>query len=214
MKSLVGALYWWWGRGLRRPCFCQSSTPAILTASCTDIHSRDEALSFAAAICSHNDASPRDLPVHFKLLQFALATTVDMTLPPEFQKSYHERFRYPESLVPSNTAIYSSKLKSYRQRLDDNESQLCLIDGKDEVANIFEVPIIDLDTHDGKGQLIRCDNSVCWLTSHSSAEAKHSLCGEAYQMVGCRVCRRATQPRFHTDHCNEERPKMSLHVRV
>jgi hypothetical protein len=76
-----------------------------------------------------------------------------MTLPPEFQKSYRDRLRYPESLVPSNTAIYSSKLKSYRQRLDDNEAQLCLIDGKDEVADIFEVPIIDLDTHDGKGQL-------------------------------------------------------------
>lgn len=84
---------------------------------------------------------------------FALTTAMDMTLPPAFQTSYRERLRYPETLIPSNTAIYRSKLKSYRQRLDENESQLCLIDGKDDVAEIFEVPIIDLGTHDGKGQL-------------------------------------------------------------
>ena len=75
-----------------------------------------------------------------------------MTLPPEFQKSYHERPTYPESLVPSNTAIYSSKLKSYRKRLDDAESNLCLIEGQDDVEEIFEIPIIDLDTSDGKCQ--------------------------------------------------------------
>jgi len=76
-------------------------------------------------------------------------------LPPEFQKSYRDRLSYPECLIPSNTSIYSSKLKSYRRRLDDAEPELCLIEGKDEVADIFEIPIIDLETQDGKGQLLR-----------------------------------------------------------
>jgi hypothetical protein len=81
-----------------------------------------------------------------------------MTLPTAFQKSYHERLIYPESLVPSSTAIYSSKLRSYRYRLDDAEQDLCLVDGKDDVENIFEIPIIDLVTGDGKG----------WPTSFST----------------------------------------------
>jgi hypothetical protein len=76
----------------------------------------------------------------------------EMTLPLAFQKSYHERLNYPESLIPSGTAIYRSKLKSYRQRLDDAEQELCLIEGKDDVNDIFEIPIIDLETYDGKGR--------------------------------------------------------------
>jgi hypothetical protein len=75
-----------------------------------------------------------------------------MTLPLEFQRSYLNRINYPESLVPSSTAIYSSKLKSYRQRLDDAEPDLCLVEGRDNVDDIFEIPIIDLETKDGKGQ--------------------------------------------------------------
>jgi hypothetical protein len=75
-----------------------------------------------------------------------------MTLPLVFQKAYHERLHYPESLISSGTAIYRSKLKSYRQRLDDAEQELCLIEGKDDVDDIFEIPIIDLETCDGKGR--------------------------------------------------------------
>jgi hypothetical protein len=78
-----------------------------------------------------------------------------MTLPPAFQKSYRERLTYPESLIPSSTAIYSSKLKSYKSRLDNAEQDLCLIDGKDDVESIFEIPIIDLGTSDGKGRLMK-----------------------------------------------------------
>jgi hypothetical protein len=37
------------------------------------------------------------------------------------------------------------------KRLDDAESDLCLIDGKDEVNTIFEVPIRDITTADGTG---------------------------------------------------------------
>lgn len=69
----------------------------------------------------------------------------------EFHKAVRERLNYPESLITGNTSIYSSKLKSYRQRLDDAESDLCLIEGKDDVANIFEIPIIDIETDEGKG---------------------------------------------------------------
>lgn len=74
-----------------------------------------------------------------------------MTLPPEFQKSYHERLTYPQNLIPGSTVIYSSKLKSYLERLDVAEENLCLIDGKDDVNSIFEIPIIDLETADGQG---------------------------------------------------------------
>lgn len=74
-----------------------------------------------------------------------------MTLPPEFQHSYHDRLKYPQSLIPSSTVIYSTKLKSYVKRLDDVESDLCLLDGKDEINSIFEVPIRDIATADGTG---------------------------------------------------------------
>jgi hypothetical protein len=85
-----------------------------------------------------------------------------MTLPPAFQKSYRERLIYPESLIPSSTAIYSSKLKSYRGRLDDAEQELCLIDGKDDVDDMFEIPIIDLATSDGRGWLPGVLNSLLY----------------------------------------------------
>jgi hypothetical protein len=75
-----------------------------------------------------------------------------MTLPPRFQASYRDRLSYPESLIPSTTAVYSSKLRSYKNRLDGAEEDLCLVDGTDDVNEIFEVPIIDLDTADGKGR--------------------------------------------------------------
>jgi hypothetical protein len=73
-----------------------------------------------------------------------------MTLPLAFQKSYRELLNYPENLIQSGTAIYSSKLKSYRKLLDDAESDLCLVSKKD-VEEFFEIPIIDLETSDGTG---------------------------------------------------------------
>ncbi|KAF2823722.1 hypothetical protein CC86DRAFT_59106 [Ophiobolus disseminans] len=91
-------------------------------------------------------------------------------LPPEFQRSYRERLNYPESLVPGNTSIYSSKLKSYRRRLDDAEAELCLIDGKDDVANIFDIPIIDLETHDGKAMRNQNIHSASKLTKWFGVE--------------------------------------------
>jgi hypothetical protein len=77
-----------------------------------------------------------------------------MTLSLEFQRSYHDRLNYPYSLIPSSTMIYRTKLKSYVKRLDDVEADLCLIDGKDEVDTVFDVPIIDLETADGEGQSV------------------------------------------------------------
>jgi hypothetical protein len=86
-----------------------------------------------------------------------------MTLSTEFQKSYHDRLDYPSSLIPGSTAIYSTKLKSYVKRLDDVEADLCLIDGQDEVNEIFDVPIIDLETADGEGQSVL----VFWKSCHN-----------------------------------------------
>ena len=83
---------------------------------------------------------------------FAPAVKVEMMLPPAFQNSYRQRFAYPENLVPSSTAIYTSKLKSFKRRLDIAEPDLCLVEGKDDVEDIFEIPIIDLETGDGKSK--------------------------------------------------------------
>ncbi|CAO2649450.1 Nn.00g068350.m01.CDS01 [Neocucurbitaria sp. VM-36] len=73
-----------------------------------------------------------------------------MTLPLELQTSYLASDQYPENLIPSGTATYRSKLISYKRRLDDAESDLCLIYGEDDVDDIFEIPMIDLETGDGK----------------------------------------------------------------
>jgi hypothetical protein len=75
------------------------------------------------------------------------------TLPVELQNSYLSRRNYPENLIPSGTPTYKSKLVSYKKRLDEAESDLCLIDGQDAVDDIFEIAMIDLGTSDGKGAL-------------------------------------------------------------
>lgn len=134
-----------------------------------------------------------------------------MMLPPEFQKSYRGRLNYPESLIPSNTAIYSSKLKSYRRRLDEAESELCLIDGKDDVAEIFEIPIIDLETHDGRGQLIPLGRSP-YIDLCSIAKAVHSFSFEADQMARRGISGRSEQPTFSAGIGQEKRPKVSSYV--
>ena len=75
-------------------------------------------------------------------------------IPLELQDSYLKSSNFPENLVPSDTATYTSKLASYRKRLDDVENDLCLINGQDQVDKIFDIPVIDLNTADGKGILV------------------------------------------------------------
>lgn len=74
-------------------------------------------------------------------------------LPVELQESYLDSANYPENLIPSGIATYKSKLVSYKERLDDAEVDLCLGSTEDEVEKVFEIPVIDLDTSDGKGNL-------------------------------------------------------------
>lgn len=75
------------------------------------------------------------------------------TLPLELQKSYLDSANYPENLILSGIATYKSRLTSYKRRLDDAESDLCLAPHKDDVEKDFEVPMIDLGTGDGKRKL-------------------------------------------------------------
>jgi hypothetical protein len=75
-------------------------------------------------------------------------------IPLELQNSYLRSSNFPENLIPSDTAAYTSKLASYKKRLDGAENDLCLIDGQDEVDKIFDIPVIDLNTADGKGILL------------------------------------------------------------
>jgi hypothetical protein len=106
-----------------------------------------------------------------------------MTLPTAFQESYHKRLQYPESLITSSTAIYRSKLKSYRKRLDDAEQELCLIDGKHDVNATFEIPIIDLHTANGEGMYQEKHIQVFILMRCSVAETIHPLTRQAHQLV-------------------------------
>jgi hypothetical protein len=81
----------------------------------------------------------------------------------EFQNSFLKSADYPENLIRGGTATYSSKLVSYRKRLVDAGPDLCLTDGEDNVEADYEIPIIDLDTDDGKGKLLitgRFDTSL------------------------------------------------------
>ncbi|KAF2477653.1 uncharacterized protein BDR25DRAFT_249788 [Lindgomyces ingoldianus] len=73
-----------------------------------------------------------------------------MTLSSDFQNSYLNFINYPENLIPKGTTTYRSTLASYKQRLDDCESDLCLVDGEDDIDNDFEIPIRDLCTASGK----------------------------------------------------------------
>ncbi|KAH7390459.1 hypothetical protein BKA66DRAFT_568404 [Pyrenochaeta sp. MPI-SDFR-AT-0127] len=73
-----------------------------------------------------------------------------MTLPIELQTSLLKHNDYPENFIPSGTATYRTKLVSYKRRLDDEENDLCLTTRDDDVENIFEIPMIDHETGDGK----------------------------------------------------------------
>ncbi|KAH8724818.1 hypothetical protein GQ44DRAFT_249388 [Phaeosphaeriaceae sp. PMI808] len=93
-----------------------------------------------------------------------------MTLPLSFQQSYKGLLSYPENLISSGTAIYRSKLKSYRAQLKDAASKLCLVDETDDVASIFEIPIIDLDTWNKKALQKQYIHSPAKLTKWLGAE--------------------------------------------
>jgi hypothetical protein len=68
-----------------------------------------------------------------------------------FQTSIREFINYPENLIPSGTSTYRSTLQSYRQRLDSAKSNLCLVEGVDNIEKDFDVPIRDLATSSGGG---------------------------------------------------------------
>jgi hypothetical protein len=94
-------------------------------------------------------------------------------LPLELQNSYLRRTNYPENLVPSGTATHRSKLVSYRKRLDEAESDLCLVDGEDAVDDVFEIGMIDLETGDGKGAIAH-DTQKQTLISGRTRQEKHT----------------------------------------
>jgi len=73
-----------------------------------------------------------------------------MTFLGEFHKSLTKSHSYPENLLSTGTTTYLSTRQSYRKRLDETESSLCLV-GQDETLKDFEVPIRDLHTATGKG---------------------------------------------------------------
>ena len=72
-------------------------------------------------------------------------------LPPTLQDCYLNHAEYPMNLISSETATYKHMLRSYKDRLDEAEADLCLVDEEDTVEEIYEVPIIDMATSDGRG---------------------------------------------------------------
>ncbi|KAH7128546.1 hypothetical protein B0J11DRAFT_578738 [Dendryphion nanum] len=75
---------------------------------------------------------------------------VSIALPSDFQQSIVRAIDYPENLPPRSTSTYRSTLKSYRERLDEAEPDLCLLPGEDDIDNDFEVSFRDLNTATGK----------------------------------------------------------------
>jgi hypothetical protein len=73
-----------------------------------------------------------------------------ITFPGNFHQSLLKSDNYPENIVPSSTLTYRSTLESYKRRLDNAAPDLCLVEGQDNIAQIFEVPFRDLETDDGK----------------------------------------------------------------
>jgi hypothetical protein len=73
-------------------------------------------------------------------------------LPPELQTSYLNVDSYPENILFNGSVIYKRKLVSCRKRLDDAEKGLFLLDGEDDVDNLFEVTIMDHETDENKVQ--------------------------------------------------------------
>ena len=90
-----------------------------------------------------------------------------LNLPQSFRDSYRRFIDYPENLIPSSTSTYRSTLASYKSRLDDAQSDLCLVEGEDDIENDFEIRIRDLDTASGKGPSIAF-NPFHQLTSNGS----------------------------------------------
>jgi hypothetical protein len=72
-------------------------------------------------------------------------------IPAELQDSYLESNNYPENLIPSDFLTSKAKLASYKTRLDGVEADFCLMDH--QVDRLFEIPVIDIGTADGKGRI-------------------------------------------------------------
>lgn len=75
-----------------------------------------------------------------------------LPLPDEFQQSFINCANYPVNLESKVTSVYRSTRQSYKQRLDDIECDLCLVEGEDEIGKEFEVHFRDLETADGKSE--------------------------------------------------------------
>ncbi|CAN9275664.1 unnamed protein product [Alternaria alternata] len=87
-----------------------------------------------------------------------------MKLPQELQTSYLHRKSYPANLVPSGTFTYKTKLASYVTRLNEAERDFCLVDSEDAIDDIFEIPIIDIGTADGKALVPKNIHSAAKLS--------------------------------------------------
>jgi hypothetical protein len=134
-----------------------------------------------------------------------------MKLPQELQTSYLHRKSYPANLVPSGTFTYKTKLASYVTRLNEAERDFCLVDSEDAIDDIFEIPIIDIGTADGKGELSETRN---WslLRLFSIGSKKFTLGSEAQRMARCRHIIRCQRSHSQAGHHPEERPQVPLYV--
>ncbi|KAL9080572.1 MAG: hypothetical protein Q9157_000714 [Trypethelium eluteriae] len=74
----------------------------------------------------------------------------ELPLPAELGLSFSNCSDYPANLIVKGTSNHRSTLSSYKKRLDDAESKLCLIPDTDDVDQEFEVHFRDLKTADGK----------------------------------------------------------------
>ncbi|KAF2230825.1 hypothetical protein EV356DRAFT_508130 [Viridothelium virens] len=74
----------------------------------------------------------------------------ELPLPAELGLSFSNCSDYPANLIVKGTSNHRSTLSSYKKRLDDAESKLCLVPDTDDVDQEFEVHFRDLKTADGK----------------------------------------------------------------
>jgi hypothetical protein len=82
-----------------------------------------------------------------------LAPFFDMAyeIPAELQESYLKHSNYPENLIPTDVFTSTSKLTSYKTRLNGVEADFCLADH--QVDGLFRIPVIDIGTADEKGRI-------------------------------------------------------------
>ena len=70
----------------------------------------------------------------------------------EFCTSLNNFQDYPENLLNPGVGICRPVLQSFKGRLNDATPDLCLVED-DEIQNDFEIPIRDLNTASGKGNV-------------------------------------------------------------